>query len=767
MDRQSLENLLRFRGYGQDGVVPDASVLTCGCLASEIEFQARDTQQCPNCGASNVSILAEVKPLRDLYHLIQISRSQSYKEKRRRSSSKKSVRGAEECATSSPSHAVTQQTDSTDLLTLFHKFAKEEQLGGGGGGSGGTVKVQENTNVAVPMDIVAQKKQNPTSMETQLTSSLPSSSSLNSASISPNQRRYGLESLSINKTDFDTLLEHVSEQKEYNFSKCFPFHRKLISFPTQQMKLNLGAINPFKSASSGIKRAISSSIISYLDFKRGVEVTRFAIVNEKRWELYEYVTPMRDADTSRNIKPKLICCGRSTGEYGENAANLKQPEIPGARESVKRNDFNNPGGDDKSSGVDLRKRLSSWDQSFCQLTKSFLVISGTKGLLRVLNVDPDSSLGVSPEVERGVGNSAGAGSQAEGYELGEPIYTYLTDFPIRCFAIAPNESLIACGLTARERISDKEQPFIVLHRMVKRGEEAPARVRFIDPITITVPYRDPIKIIRFNASSSHLICATVWESRYIIIKLKSERQSDYKKPRLIWTDVVFKASRRNQEGGGGGASYYGEESLSRADELMMTDEGTTDIQFENTKPDAIVIASCSLNLRPPLLIRLEGAKFNNSSQVAMDFDQYSAARSFASSNGIEDHDADASNITASEVMVRLPEVGSSIHRIAVSPRGDGIVFLDKDGKLFLVSLPGATMAAASTSSSSSSTKKVIVLLGEVANAERFSEAASVRFSADGGRIFTLDRKGVFSVFDFTKGVPGEDLDVVKCKIISL
>lgn len=41
------------------------------------------------------------------------------------------------------------------------------------------------------------------------------------------------------------------------------------------------------------------------------------------------------------------------------------------------------------------------------------------------------------------------------------------------------------------------------------------------------------------------------------------------------------------------------------------------------------------------------------------------------------------------------------------------------------------------------------------------------FSADGGKVFALDRKGVFSVFDFTKGIPGEDPDVIKCKIISL
>lgn len=71
------------------------------------------------------------------------------------------------------------------------------------------------------------------------------------------------------------------------------------------------------------------------------------------------------------------------------------------------------------------------------------------------------------------------------------------------------------------------------------------------------------------------------------------------------------------------------------------------------------------------------------------------------------------------------------------------------------------------SATDSKNKKIVVLLGEVANAERFSEAASVVFSSDGGKVFALDRRGVFSVFDFTKGIPGKDPDVIKCKIISL
>ena len=67
----------------------------------------------------------------------------------------------------------------------------------------------------------------------------------------------------------------------------------------------------------------------------------------------------------------------------------------------------------------------------------------------------------------------------------------------------------------------------------------------VDPLTITIPYRDPIKIMNFNASSTHLIIATSWETRYLIIRLTNNRQNDnYRKPRLVWSEIVYKSNRR-------------------------------------------------------------------------------------------------------------------------------------------------------------------------------------------------------------------------------
>ncbi|KAG5421820.1 PTR3 [Candida metapsilosis] len=713
MDKSSLTNLLRFPGYGQL-IVTDAAVLSCGCLTSESLFSNECMKYCPNCHASDVSILAQIEPLRQLYNILSIQGPipSPHGERRRRSDTKKNSKGDDHSA-----QLPSKMTESMNLLTLFHKYAKEEQSGS---------YSTEASSTTAPIDIVGKQNQ----FEDESYTTTHDTPSTHSVSVSPQNFRQQGTQLSQQKQpdpNFETLLEHVSEQKEYNFSKCFPFHRKVLSFPTSQLKLNIGTVNPFKLGSFGIKRSINTSIHTFIDFHKGLEITRFVLLGEKKWELFEYVLPSSETNTA-HIRPVLICCGKSTGEYGESQSNLRSPNIPGDHETIKSNDFCTSGKGSQLSKDDLKKRLSSWDQTYCQLTKDFLVISGTKGVMRVINI-----------------NSEGK------YQLGEPIYTYLTNFPIRCIAISPNGTLVACSITGRERISDKEQPFIVLHRMVV-GEDSWAK--FVDPILIAVPYRDPIKIIRFNGSSSHIICATVWESRYIIIKLK-DSEKGYQKPRLVWSDLPFKSGSRQEEGGnttldrGEGAD----------DELMMASEGITDIQFGQMYSNMVMITSNIIGHRPPVLIRLHGTQID-SSRHDSDNDGFSIDNSFSS----REEDGSYSMLKSSEVMLKFPEVGSSIHVAALSPRGDGIVFVDEDGRLYLVSAPNLSQQSGTTGGSS---KKIVVLLGEAANAERFTEAASVQFSADGGKVFTVDRKGLFQVFDFTKGVPGEDLDVVKCKILSV
>ena len=258
-----------------------------------------------------------------------------------------------------------------------------------------------------------------------------------------------------------------------------------------------------------------------------------------------------------------------------------------------------------------------------------------------------------------------------------------------------------------------------------------------------------------------MIIATSWETRYLIIRLTNNRQNDnYRKPRLVWSEIVYKSNRRFKsdfdDENLAGAIY--EERAEAENDLMLSKEGITDVKFGTMNSNLIIVTSCSLRSRPPLVIKLEGSQIDSTKNVVNNNDM----KSLNSADESEKY----SSVESAETFMRINEIGSLIHRIAVSPRGDGIVFLDKDGKLFLVAsanfYPGRRI-----SSTDSKNKKIVVQLGDVANAERFSESASVVFSADGAKVFALDRKGVFSVFDFTKGIPGEDPDVIKCKIISL
>ena len=125
----SLEDLLRIPGHNSS-VILDISVLSCGCLTSESLFnESNGPKICPTCQKQNVSILAPVKPLRDLYGIISNQQSQTSLERRRPSSSKKSVKAIlDENYKPKARDETTGNTEPMSLLSLFYKFAKEEQF---------------------------------------------------------------------------------------------------------------------------------------------------------------------------------------------------------------------------------------------------------------------------------------------------------------------------------------------------------------------------------------------------------------------------------------------------------------------------------------------------------------------------------------------------------------------------------------------------------------------------------------------------------------
>ncbi|CUM55366.1 uncharacterized protein AC631_02135 [Debaryomyces fabryi] len=726
----SLEGLLKFKaGSSPNVIVSDASVLTCGCLVSESYFLSytsnseTNESNCPNCQAKNVSILTEITPLRDLFGIIQEINIHLNNKNRRRSSSKKSIR-----SNTIDHNESSSTTESMDLISLFYKFAKEEASYLGENNSEVIEDINPKALTTTDISEQASSTQNYIFPETKLqtSESLLTAQPLN-------------DQLSFEQK----LLTNLSEEKEYNFSKCFPFHRKLSTFQTQQSKFNISSITK-GSIMKKTASFICSDIHTYCDFGANCEVTRFVLISNKKWELYEYRAYMNQETYS--AKPVLLCCGKLTGEYGRDFNNLRAD--PNSKEVVIKNDFANGQNSNTNSGrqsndEEKKKRLDNWDQIFCKLSTHYLVISGTKGVMRVLNVS-SSSL---PE------------------ELGRPMYMYITNFPIRCISVSPNESLVACGITAKERLSSKEQPFIILHKLNPSLNRERA-FDSVEPITITIPYRDPIKLINFNATSTHLLCCTVWESRYLIIKLRNKRSDNYKRPRLVWTELAYTRHHRVRNTD---TNDVGTDDEQSDDFQLMDDEGITDLQFGALSANVIFLTSCSLKDKPSYVLKLEGeigsrshaspfVGHNNSiDNQSQDISLLSSLHSIFDE---ENHNSQASNISGSETIMKIPEIGSSIHKLTLLPRGDAMVFLDKAGHVFLVSTPNFQHLK-------SSIKKVVVQLGEVANAARYTEAASLKFSSDGGKVYAVDRKGVFQVYDFTKGIPGHDSDVIKCKIINV
>lgn len=184
--------------------------------------------------------------------------------------------------------------------------------------------------------------------------------------------------------------------------------------------------------------------------------------------------------------------------------------------TVVKNDFNRVKVHNQE-GDDLSTRLKSWIQLSCCLSGKYLIILGISGLVRVFNID----LSCGP--------------------IGELVYSFLRNFPIKCISLVPFDELAACGITARGKIAVKQQPFTIFRQI----EKDPIGQLNETPITIIFLCRDSLKIIIFKFSSYHSFCCKLYKSRYFIVKLRGQGASDYRWPRLIFSDLrVSKESKK-------------------------------------------------------------------------------------------------------------------------------------------------------------------------------------------------------------------------------
>lgn len=464
-----------------------------------------------------------------------------------------------------------------------------------------------------------------------------------------------------------------SEHKEYLFVKCFPMYRRHYQHQTHS-KL-------FKT---------KSKIFSNVSISTNCKF--FVLLSSKKFEVYEI------NHSNFKLPPTLYCCGTNKGEYGKSFENLikinNKNEIKGGGFS----NINDP------NGLEFKKKLNDWEFLYCSISNNLLIISGTNGILRIFNL----------------------------LEFGKPIYTYCSNFPIRCIDISPNSKLIACGITGKDRISGSEQALIVMHSLnFEQNNDYDDEFNLnnlisVDPITITFPYHDPINHITFSNDSNYLSCSTALESRFLTVSVK-----DPTKPKLVMKAI-------------------------RTLDTSLESEGITSFKmFPNNK--YMVVSSVAFNA-PPIIID------NNIRSISMN----KVKESNSTSNVIEDltseitkpikfkNNSNYQKIAQPRLLQRIDEVGNNIHKVSISPRNDSIAMLDKNGAVYL-------MFATNMEDSSS---KRLVLVDQVSNSFRVRESASLSFSKDGHQLFIVDRKGILYINDFSAGLPSNP-EITRCKQLGI
>ncbi|ODV83987.1 hypothetical protein CANARDRAFT_8983 [[Candida] arabinofermentans NRRL YB-2248] len=717
-------------------VSDDCSILSCGCLISEnLAKQLAipiPTFNCPVC-QTQTTLLKSCDNLRDLHKLL-ISLKTDFKDddqgslslgRRRRSSSKKIP------------------PNNISLLSAFHEVINEVSNGTNANPTTTTTNNTNNGNsssnnkispinddinskhskmvktnvqdwismmklneemldplstipIPIPMSIPTnqsgnsslnsiQRQKTKTSFQSssnfsKFLSSSPTFEKSNSRKNSiTHQQQQQQNSLKIGDSD------NTNTNKELLFAKNFPFYRKLYQY-------NLHHSNFFLKQKLFINTGISPNL------------TKLILLSEKKWEVYQIDPNLPD------IAPQLISCGKNNGDYGINFENL----IKAHKDDIilDSNFVDNP-----TESIEL---LNNWEHLFCKITDNLIIISGTRGFVRVLDLNSN----------------------------GKVLYTYQCKFPIRCIDVSPNEEFISLGVTGKDKYTGIEQAFIILLRLQLIGEEfnnsdmmnggvnefinddfiKPREFEdLIKPITsssmsgrlinnnnnieevnnktnnkylkittfpFTLPYRDPINILQFSPDSQYLSVATAMESRFLAISIV-----DPNKPVL-----VMKSQRKL--------------------DTSLESEGITDLQFF---PDNRLMTLTSVSY--------------NSVPIIID-------TKITSISGPE-------GIARPRLLLKIDEIGHTIHKCCVSPRGDSIAYLDRSGLVYVVTSPRMD----------DSDNKRIVIVTDVSNAYRVRESAYMRFDKDGYKLYILDRKGVLTISDFTAGTV-EDHSVTRCKIVN-
>lgn len=310
---------------------------------------------------------------------------------------------------------------------------------------------------------------------------------------------------------------------------------------------------------------------SFIGMAISPDCQKFVLLTLHRWEVYTI---------GNNDTPGLLFCGRNDLSFGTQIDKLKTP-----RKSLKGN-------------VGLESfQNNNWDHLFCTISNDFLIISGTKSIFAVYSFAAK----------------------------GAPIYVHQALFPIRCMDIASNSEVLAYSITGRDKVTGSEQGLIVFHKIEHDGMTSTPN--FGPPITITLPYRDPINTIHLSDDGLYVTCSTALESRFLVISLKK-----FDEPRLVMKSL-------------------------RSFDTSFESEGITDVKLFHGNPNLMCVTSTAFN-SPPIVMN---TRINTAPGISV--------------------------VAQPTLLMRLDELGSRIHGCAISPRNDSIAFIDRNGTVCIMAVP--------------------------------------------------------------------------------
>ncbi|KAL6926466.1 hypothetical protein ACO0SA_001778 [Hanseniaspora valbyensis] len=485
------------------------------------------------------------------------------------------------------------------------------------------------------------------------------------------------------KKGYSVEVTEDDENKEIFYSKCFPMYRKRSQFNVHS-----------KFFTTKAKLFINTDISS--------DCTKFVLLSEHKWEVFEI---FENFDQKKNQQPfKMMCCGKINGDYGKSFNDMIKAEnietlIPDESYRIMSTNSQKK----KNKYVDNNK-VNDWDHLFCKLMNNLLIIAGTKGILRIIDLEQN----------------------------GKILKTLKYSFPIRCLDVNSLKNQIACGITGKERTTGSEQALIVFQKVeIPDKNEFIKNTKFPPPVTITLPYRDPINTLQFSDDGMYLSCSTCFENRFLLISLKKIDE-----PRLIMKSI------RNIDN-------------------SLESEGITSTHLFPGNAGLMCVTSVAYN-SPPIILdtKIKTIRKNNTRENAKSLNKLNPnSISTTPQNGNKTLTKDSKTaVLQPSMLLRLDELGSKIYKCEISPRNDSIVFLDKHGTIYL-------MASSTNSFDENNEKRRVLILENISNAYKLREAACMKFNKNGHKLYLLDRKGIFYIEDFAAGLP-QDNFVTKCKQIN-